>query len=241
MNSNTKKNINTVGKIGRIIAGITAVCMIIAGCFTAIAAVYFATLPKENIAVELNGTAEVTSEGGLFAKIRKVLDLKQDGASAELTLAGTGNVNVAIAGDDDILENADITETENGIKITVNNRKFSVNISRILCAICAVLVNIVCSVIVLFMLKFLMKSLEKCETPFSGDVISKMKRFGYSLIPFAVFNTFSDNSVGAFLSGELDFGFRLDITVILGIIVIIMLVMIFSYGAQLQKESDETL
>ena len=61
MNSNTKKNINTVGKIGRIIAGITAVCMIIAGCFTAIAAVYFATLPKENIAVELNGTAEVTS------------------------------------------------------------------------------------------------------------------------------------------------------------------------------------
>ncbi|MBR5771886.1 MAG: hypothetical protein IKY00_01595, partial [Clostridia bacterium] len=63
----------------------------------------------------------------------------------------------------------------------------------------------------------------------------------YSLIPFAVFNTFSDNSWSSIFSGELKFGFSLDITVILGILVIFLLVTVFNYGAQLQKESDETL
>ena len=241
MNANIKKNINVIGKIGRIIAGIMAVCMIIVGCVTAIAAGYIATLPKESVDISLNGTADITSEGQLFAKIRKVLDLKQEGDGAQLNLAGTGDVDVVVAGDDNILEGADLTETENGLKLTVNNKKFTVSTAKVLYAVCMVLAGIICSVVVLFMLKSLMKALEKCDTPFSAYVIEKMKRFGYSLIPFAVFNTFSDNSWSSIFSGELKFGFSLDITVILGILVIFLLVTVFNYGAQLQKESDETL
>ncbi|MBR2283567.1 MAG: hypothetical protein IJ874_03985 [Ruminococcus sp.] len=72
----------------------------------------------------------------------------------------------------------------------------------------------------------LSKVIEKCETPFSEDVIKKLKNFGWSLIPLAVFGGVADGSL-------------LMMAVL--VLAFIILINVFSYGVQLQQESDETL
>ena len=65
-----------------------------------------------------------------------------------------------------------------------------------------------------------------------------MKNFGYSLIPLAVLSGTSENTWNI-----LDVGVHagIDLKVVFVILVVFMLVMVFSYGAELQKQSDETL
>ncbi len=245
MNTEIRKNINTVGKIGRIIASILAVLMIIAAvALTAVTAVV-ATLPAESVNITLNGSADISSQGELFAKFKKVFSIKQEGDSAKIDLAQSGSdVNFRIADSGDILEDADLSETENGYRLDIADKKISVGMRKILYGLVISVFEIICTAVVLFMLRSLMKSLEKCETPFGADVITRMKKFGYSLIPFFVLRSASKSAWDSVIKakdGTVGFGLDIDLTVILGILIILMLVMIFSYGAQLQKESDETL
>ncbi|MDE5883880.1 MAG: hypothetical protein K2H29_02180 [Oscillospiraceae bacterium] len=70
------------------------------------------------------------------------------------------------------------------------------------------------------------KALELCETPFEENVLKTMKNFGFSLIPMGLVYL-SDGGI--------------DLTAIVLIIAIIIFTYIFKYGAELQKESDETV
>ncbi len=72
----------------------------------------------------------------------------------------------------------------------------------------------------------LAKTLEKCETPFSDDVIHKLVNFGKALIPLGVL---------ALLTGTT------GIPIAFGILIIFLFVSLFKYGAELQKEADETV
>ena len=76
--------------------------------------------------------------------------------------------------------------------------------------------------------KKLFVSLEKCDTPFSEEVVNNLSRFVYSLVPWGIFG-FSANG----LSG--------GIGLVMVIVVVAILTSVFKYGAELQRESDETL
>ncbi|MBR1527926.1 MAG: hypothetical protein IJ642_01340 [Oscillospiraceae bacterium] len=70
------------------------------------------------------------------------------------------------------------------------------------------------------------KKIETCDTPFSDDIIREMKIFGIAyLIAVYVFG-FTDSSFSAGVPS---------------VLMILLLVNSFAYGAELQKESDETL
>ena len=71
----------------------------------------------------------------------------------------------------------------------------------------------------------LSKKIESCETPFTSDIIYSMRRFGIAYIICSCI---------AGVSGVM-FGF------VASVLVILLLVNVFAYGAELQKESDETL
>lgn len=75
--------------------------------------------------------------------------------------------------------------------------------------------------------KSLCKALEKCESPFSEEVVRKMRNFAISLIPFGIF------CVGAGGVSATGIAFI--------IIIVLLFSAIFKYGAELQRESDETL
>lgn len=84
-----------------------------------------------------------------------------------------------------------------------------------------------CATIALMFVKKLFSALEKCSSPFEENVLLRMKRFSFSLIPLGAFDL-------------MIFGL-LNLELIAAIVLIFLFTAIFSYGAQLQKESDETL
>ena len=244
MNTELRKNINTIGKIGRIIATVLAVLMIIAGVTLSAVTALAATQYNESLDITLNGSADITSKGNMLARFKEIFNLNQDGNSAKLDLAAEiPGVEIRVADSDNILEDAELRETPQGYNLKVKEKTVSVSMQKVISSLALSLFEIICTAVVLFMLRSLMKALEKCETPFGADVIARMKSFGYSLIPFAAFRSASKSAWNSVLdkNSGINIGFSLDLTVILGIIVIIMIVMIFAYGAQLQKESDETL
>lgn len=242
METESRKKINTIGKVGRILSMILFVLTILACAATAAVTVVAVIMPKETINIKLDGTADVSSDGVLFSKLGKFLDLEQDGSAVKLNIAeNIDGVSVSVAGDDNILEDSELTVYENGFKINATQKTISVKTGKIIYALAVSLFSFIFSAVTLFMLYKLMKALENCETPFSGEVITSIKRFGYSLIPFVVLRSMNEKAWDSLFSTGFDTGVGIDLTVVIGILVIFLLVVIFNYGAQLQKESDETL
>ena len=86
---------------------------------------------------------------------------------------------------------------------------------------------IVFTLIVVIFAGKLAKALEKCQSPFEESVTKAMKHFAFSLlIPLAFM--IAENGI-------------LNLSVFLAILAVIIFSYIFSYGAKLQQESDETL
>ena len=92
----------------------------------------------------------------------------------------------------------------------------------------------------LWMLRGLFAVLTRCDSPFCGDVVARLRSFGFSLLPVAVFASASDTLTGRFLSAGKG-GVSIQWGILLAFVVTMALVAVFRYGVQLQKESDETL
>ncbi len=241
MDSKSKKSINTIGRIGKVISTIMLVLTILGAAAVLACTVCAAVLPKETIDITFDGDIELSSAGTLFEKLDKLFDIKQDGDGAKVSLAGTGAVTVDIAGDDDILKDSELIRTDRGYKIDIDKRTVSLNTGRVVYCLAVSLLSLICTAVVLIMIRSLMKSLEACDTPFCDEIIKKMKRFGWSLVPFVFLRGLEKTAWNSIASNASNFGISIDFTFIVGILVVFMLAIIFSYGARLQKESDETV
>ena len=93
-------------------------------------------------------------------------------------------------------------------------------------------------VTITFIIK-LCKEFKTCETPFSNDVIKRMKQVGYSLIPWCFTYPTAEAAANFMVSNNLNLS--IDLGMIIMVLVVIALTHIFKYGAMLQQESDETL
>ena len=251
MESKTKKNINTIGKVGRILSGILAVFMIIAGVFAGAGTVVTASLPKDSLEITVNAEADVKTKGELLTALKDaIVSGNADGTgnigfggkdSADEIVGEADSSTSVIVAQSDVVKDAQITDTGDGMRIKLDSTQLDFSLGRMTYTMCVTVANIICIIVMLFMLKKLMKSLEICETPFCDDVIRRMKNFGYSLIPFAVLRTVSESAWNSLLSKDFDISLGVDLTVVMVILVVFLLVMIFTYGAELQKQSDETL
>lgn len=74
-----------------------------------------------------------------------------------------------------------------------------------------------------------------------NELVKKMRTFGFSLLPVALFATIGETLSTAFLSAGRDTGISIQWGVLIAFAVTMCLVTVFKYGVQLQKESDETL
>lgn len=233
------KKINTIGKVGRILVTICAVFMLLGAAATAAGIGVTASLPKDALAVEVTGSADVTAKGSVLESITDAIIDSAQGGKGTIKI---GNSNIAVGDvEDSIPDGVAAEKTDKGLTLSVNSKRLNLNVSAITAALALTLANTLCVIVVLFMLRKLMKSLEICETPFCDSVIKNMKHFAFSLIPLAVFNGTSENAWDSIMSLGVNVHFGIDLTVVFGILIVFMLIMIFSYGAELQKESDETL
>lgn len=228
-NENIKK-INTLGKVSRIILVIMRIASIIGIVACLVSSVVMLALPKDD-SFTATGTAsaqitvddstkffiksDIVNIGGI--KIGSINELEE--CDKAINIFGT-DINLKI----------DETES-NGKKIyditadlDAQNAKSLIMTICLTCIVAAVFCTIIL-IAVIFAGK-LAKSLETCNSPFEDNVIKSMRNFAFSLIPLAIIYL-SEGGINA--------------TAIVLIIAVIIFSYIFKYGAELQKESDETL
>lgn len=230
-NENITK-INKLGKVSRIILAIMKVACIIGivGCIVGSIAIG-AVFNTDNNVFNITGTAnaqitvdedtrlmindEKISIGGI--KVFSVKDLEEGDIHAD-ALGTKIDIDVDKTDNNGVSVydiKADVTaDSITSIKVTMIT---TVMLGAVMCAVMLVAV--------IFGGK-LAKSLEICASPFEENVINTMKKFGLSLIPMAVLYII-DGGIG--------------LTSVVLIIAIIIFSYIFKYGAELQKESDETV
>ncbi len=89
----------------------------------------------------------------------------------------------------------------------------------------------------IFTLKKICKYLRDCDSFFTDDLISRMFKFMYSLIPIFVLSLF----VYYYKTRLPFFSPKIDCNLLVEMGIIYIIITIFKYGVKLQTESDETL
>lgn len=230
-NANIEK-VNKLGKVSRIILNIMRVfCIVgIVACLIGTAFAGFGIKSDTVFQVTGNASAQVMMDENsriIFQtnkikihglELSSVEDLEKiDGTNFNLPGADL-DMNVEKS-EQDGLTVYDITADLNADSVE--------SIKFLVCMECltGALISAVMLVAVIFGGKFA-KALELCESPFEENVLKTMKNFGFSLIPMGLVYI-SDGGI--------------NLTAIVLIIAIIIFTYIFKYGAELQKESDETV
>lgn len=215
-NQNIRK-INTLGKVCRILITITQVFTII-GIIVCII-VGIAAIPLSTGELTVLGKADaqiVVEDGSLLDEVVEVSETSLDEKIFNTTLKLMIKDNGVIDGNRIYTIDAAI-DNLNGGKI-----KF-----LFLATLASGILILALVFVVLVFAKKLASSLENCNSPFEPAVLDAMKKFGYSLIPYAV---------SKLLMGGISF-----IGTAVPVVVVLMFIWIFRYGAELQQESDETL
>ena len=87
----------------------------------------------------------------------------------------------------------------------------------------------------------LCKQFKCCTTPFTQEISKGLMNLAWSLIPLAVISGLMKSVTDSIITGRFDFSLEIDLTYVLLVLCVFMLSIIFSYGAELQAQSDETL
>ena len=136
-----------------------------------------------------------------------------------------------------------LDKTEEGLMVHVSDLDELKNfgIRDALKAIFAGLIGIASAIVTVAMFLKLCDAFKTCRSPFDEPVIKRMNIFAWTLIVCAVVGAFAKGAVSAALAGLGKMSFDLSLTPIFTALVVFFLCMVFRYGAQLQREADETL
>lgn len=215
------KKINTLGKVSKIILIIMRIACIVGIVLTIVGGiVVLATFPTGSTAITSNGVAsyEMTADTNRLPSSISFFE-DEDITNESFKLFGT-----KFTLKDNITDNDGIrTYTMNAEFDSLNSTLFKYGIAGVCFA--ATVYAAFTLIVVIFAGK-LAKALEKCQSPFEESVTKAMKHFAFSLIPVGF--TFVTNG-------------SINLTMVLIILAVIIFSYIFSYGAKLQQESDETL
>ena len=221
MENNNIQKINSLGKVIKILSKISMILCIIGAVIAMIAGGVVAGLGDDLLTIEGIADASLSIDIKKIPLISDRLDIDEKVIESKKTIEIEDNIFldiISVEKDGDVYTlnvKGDLSEIDinKGIRDTV--------VKTFLVA----LVLIATAITLGFATK-LAEAIEKCSSPFGADIIKKMKAFGFSLIAPAALGGIAN---GSFLT-----------MAILAIAVIVM-VYIFSYGAQLQQEADDTV
>lgn len=242
MEQTIKRKVNGIGLAGQIISIILVVLMAFA-CFGCLAGgIALLIMPKDSILIstvtEMESTIGKDAMGKLFDRIPDDLN----DVNAELSVNGTE------------FKDLKLEKTEDALRLNGMSVRADFHVSRLASAAFSGVVYYAALLVIFILLKRLSDGFRRCETPFSDDVIRRMTAFAWTMIGGAAVMSVSESVANAMLNRSLDLSFSLNPTnmqnglqvsfsfaPILIALLVLFLTMIFRYGAQLQKQSDETL
>lgn len=233
MNTEIKSRINTIGTVGRILTIIAIVIVIVAIVCTCLGTIVTVAFPRDALTVSLDGEAQIHVSEKLYSGRFPVIGLDD--------LREHDEFNFKVSGAK--FSTVDVEETGDGIVVHAAAENLSLDIHGLFRVCLLALIYLAAVLVMLYFLKSLMTEFKTCDTPFAPSVIKKMTNFGWSLIPMAVLSGVSGSSwtTLVFNGGVKDFDYTLNLSMVLVILVVLALVQVFKYGAQLQQQSDETL
>ena len=252
MQNEIKKKVNVFGKIGKIIATVLLVIVLIVGVAAAAGGVYLSTLPDDAISIAVSGKAKIHLDESLFGTlVGSIIDELSFESSQMPDLSDEAGIGGIIPEDTEIkiglsINGADYTSAvvryEGAIKnIEAQTDDFVYEIANIIKVIICGVVYVAAVALALFMLRRLFKEFESCETPFTDSVVKKLYHFGFSLIPVILVATVAESMARTLLMPSEGINLYLDGGTILAFVITICLCTLFKYGVKLQQESDETL
>lgn len=227
MEKSAKRKINIFGKVCKIITTVIIVLLLIAEGAMLTGTIVMAFLPKDAVTVDVNGTANVKLDGSCFGF---------DGNKISLE-AGNGRFKFFDAeADSNVLSKDGVIS----VNAEVNHLRF--DLSDLIKLMIACMIKLSAVIVPLYFFKALTKAFMVCDTPFCANVIKKMRNFAIALIPSMIVSSMTNSFLGLIITNSFSIGGGgFDIIPILFVFVVFILTAIFRYGAQLQKEYDETV
>lgn len=232
---NAVAKINKYGKIGKVITTFLLIFAIVGFVGTTIAGIVLINLPKDIIVFHLDNTATLTIDTNeVDPEITEedkeaVLNAFNNGAPTGMNL---GAVKFSLDHAEFVDDKLVASSTGNTDDISLRNLGF---------AVLSASVALILTMISLTFGSKLCKAFEKCETPFEENVIKTMRNFAISLLPWALYSSVPETVINSVLNNSLKINLNLDLNIIFAVLVIFALSTVFKYGAELQRESDETL
>ncbi len=215
------KRINNLGKVSKIILIIMRIACIVAIVVTIVGGIFcIAVLPSDSTAITSNGVVsyEMTADTNRLPSSISFFE-DEDNTNEQFKIFGTEISLIDTISDNDGIEKYTFEAKFD----SQNSTLFKYGAAG---ACFGVALYAAFTLIVVIFAGKLAKTLEKCQSPFEESVTKAMKHFAFSLIPVGF--TFITNG-------------SINLTMVLIVLAIIIFSYIFSYGAKLQQESDETL
>lgn len=224
------KRIHGIGKAGAIISRICRVFLIIGFVGVLIGLMAVLVLPNNFVTVEIGGTVGVKVDfskyGGLSAENRADLEKQFDRAMQEK---------------DEDFAIRDYKVEKNTISLDFVTGENTFRIRNLVGPLIVALLYLAASYVTMWFVGKLCTAFRGCASPFDGEVIRRMKNFAYSLIPWVVLSWVSDGILSDTIPFANHSSGGFDLKSVLLILLILGLCAIFRYGAELQREHDETL
>lgn len=231
MKEESVRKINTLGKVGEILARICRVFLIIGFVGILIALVAMIALPKDFVKVEIGTGVGVKIDLSYYGELSE-----EDQANARRGL------EKALTDTDKDARITDFEVTASSVTLHLAANEMTLGPRTLIGILVAALFYVAASYVSLRFLGLLCRAFRDCKSPFEENVIRRMKNFAISLIPWAVISMTMDSitSESALFSAS-DFSIGINLGTALLVLLILGLCRIFRYGAELQKEHDETL
>ncbi len=224
--------INKIGKAGHIIALIARIVVIVGLVCTLIGLITLAVLPKDLFAIRYGGNGSFTLDLG-DAKVADELMSNDNRLIEDMTISLNG----------DRLTAGEASVRQEGTKIIadLSGEGAAITPMSIIKLLATVIVYLGVTVVIVIFIELFCKALEKCVSPFDDAVIKALERLAWALIPWAFISTTAKSIMSSAFSTNTNISVGVNLTTILGVLLIFGLAQIFKYGALLQAESDETL
>jgi hypothetical protein len=224
MENKIKRKINTFGKVTKILTMIVIVFLLVAEGFLLVGGVIAAVVPKDSITVDNGSDTRIDVDTNYFGLNGRQFFIKIGNTELYVGQLEKGEFDVKS-------ENGNLTLTDNA-----QDKHYDLN-AALMWIICE-MTSFAAIIIALYFFRSLMKQFMVCDTPFSDCIVKKMRAFAIALIPCMVVYLASSAAKNSILGNDGGPGLILSVVFVLTIFV---LTMIFKYGAELQKEHDDTV
>ena len=236
------KKINTMGKIGHIIAIITKIALITGLVGIIIGGIVLAILPDDLVTATFKGTANINLNlGDLDLGFNDFSVNFSDKEKAEIQedLLDDEDYDIEFNGMEFGITNANVEDSSINFDASADNIVFKL---RDLCWILVVAgIAVIATFVLIIFIDKLCIAIRDCNSPFEENVIKKLENFAFSILGWSVVATLTKSVISSILTHKIEIMVGVDLGMLIMVLIILGIAYIFKYGAVLQQESDETL